>query len=126
MKNFVAYCILLLWFVGCNPNATITKITDQTNTFKLESTPLLLCVESVTVFEMSGPFDNDPKCVWIINKKSKIPSSVPFQVTIPEIPDGYVQTFPDPSEKFQLCQGKYYAIAINYNKTATGTTWIAE
>jgi hypothetical protein len=102
------------------------KVPDKKHTFELKGV-LLGRLSSVNVYEFSNQNDNDPNLVWRIESK-KLLSDTRFRITVPEIPDGYVQVLPKPPEQFQLRKGRRYRIAVWYSSGSTASTnqWVAE
>ena len=102
----------------------LEKVADKKNTFELKGAAFR--VFEVKVVEISEPNDNFPNQIWII-KGTGYNLQTRFCITIPEIPNGFVQVAPKPPEMFQLRKGRTYVIRVNYGgPSAAGFRWVAE
>jgi len=127
MKKIIILCLtIVLIGGGCGDRALfLTKIQDKNNTFEMEGA--YFKVFSVDVCEISDQNEGNSKLVWEIQSKGWTAWSI-FRVTVPEIPDGFVQVIPKPPERFLLRKGQFYEINVHYGG-GTGPArfkWIAE
>jgi hypothetical protein len=126
MRIFIISCVTLLFVFGCNQCLPLEKVSDRKNTFELKGA--LGSIEFVNVFEWSEPNNNFSNYVWCIKSRGWI-NGGRFRITVPEIPDGFVQVIPTPPEQFKLHTGKFYRIEVVYSSgpTCPGVSkWMAE
>lgn len=127
MKVPFIFCITILFFCnGCgDQHLPLIKVAGQKNTFELKGF-LWGQIDDVVVSKMSDPNDDRPNPEWCIKNISSSNGSG-FHVTVPEVPEGFVQIFPEPPRQFQLIDGQLYRITVSYTSgSASGCYWIAE
>jgi len=113
------------------------KIGDRANAFRMEVIdPFGLYREHVTeicVFELGEhALDQEPgQLFWEVVAVPPVRAKG-FEVVVGQVPEGFRQVSPPPSETFNLVPGRWYTIAVTLTRpkarswTPTPTSWKAE
>ena len=149
MKIKIIFVTFLFGCCGCGHQfLNLTKIDSAKNTFELKD--CLGVVTSIQLYEITEVNDDSEpnlfSCynarsdksnrilrlcrVWSIRNKKSFFTGMDtwFRITVPEIPDGFIQDLPKPPEHFMLRKEQPYEILVFYSSgvTPARSRWVAE